>query len=319
MYQAYHEFNLPRDTCDTRETHDTLIDVVLWTFIIIDIVLATLAVYFSYRYEKEKRRDDELSQTVYSERKLERVREDYIDMMIHELRAPLTAIRGGAALILSDTLPPPEREKMPRIILDSANDMLSTVSDFLDIAKIDAGRFYLAKTKADLIKVIEEHLEIFRYPAKEKNITLNFEKNVSIPEFFFDSVRVGQVVNNLISNSIKFTNEGGRIDIKIEPTAFEIQVVVTDNGIGISDSKKPLLFTKFGQINHTDGHGPSSGLGLYISKEIVMAHGGKIWLESEEGKGTAAHFTLPIIIENSVEELVKPATQAQTPTATLAN
>ena len=275
--------------------------MMLWGFILIDIVLATLAIYFSYKYEKEKHRDDELIQTVDSEREEEKVREDYTDMMVHELRAPLTAIRGGAALILSNTLPPPEREKMPRIILESANDMLSTVADFLDIAKIDAGRFSLAKTKADLIKVIEERLEVFSYPAEEKNITLNFDRNVVIPEFLFDPVRIGQVVNNLVSNSIKFTNEGGRIDIKIEPTTSEIQVVVTDNGIGIADSKKPILFTKFGQIDHTDGHGPSSGLGLYISKEIVTAHGGKIWLESEERKGTAAHFTLPIVNEEVLQ------------------
>lgn len=293
--------------------------MILWTFIIIDIVLATLAIYFSYKYEKEKHRDDELIQTVDSERKLEKVREDYTDMMVHELRAPLTAIRGGAALILSNTLPPPEREKMPRIILESANDMLSTIADFLDIAKIDAGRFSLAKKKAGLIKVIEEHLEVFSYPAKEKNITLNFDRNVMIPEFLFDPVRIGQVVNNLISNSIKFTNEGGRIDIKIEPTTSEIQVVVTDNGIGIADSKKPILFTKFGQINHTDGHGPSSGLGLYISKEIVAAHGGKIWLESEEGKGTAVHFTLPIVMEDTVEHPAEQEIQPQTPRATIAN
>jgi two-component system sensor histidine kinase VicK len=294
--------------------------MMLWGFILIDIVIALVAVYFSYKYEKERDKDRVLAQTVDSERKLEKDREDYTDMMVHELRAPLTAIRGGAALILSNMLPPPERDKMPRIILESANDMLSTVADFLDIAKIDAGRFELAKTKAGLIKVIEDHLEIFSYPAKEKNITINFDKNAQVPEFFFDQARVGQVVNNLISNSIKFTNEGGRIDVKIEPTTSEIQVVVTDNGIGIADSKKPLLFTKFGQINHAEGHGPSSGLGLYISKEIITAHGGKIWLESEEGKGTVAHFTLPIVIEEAPQQPSEPEVQPQTPPrATIAN
>lgn len=299
--------------------------MILWTFVIINIVLAILAIYFSYKYEKERHRDDKLIQVVHSERKLEKVREDYTDMMVHELRAPLTAIRGGAALILSNTLPPEEREKMPRIILDSANDMLSTVSDFLDIAKIDAGHFVLTKAKADLVKVIEEHLEIFSGPAGEKNITLNFDKNISIPEFFFDPVRVGQVINNLISNSIKFTNEGGKIDIKIalqtEPSGQEqngpILVTVVDNGIGIADSKKPILFTKFGQISHIDGRGPSSGLGLYISKEIVTAHGGKIWLESEEGKGTSAYFTLPIIMEDAAEET--QVRNPEPPRATLVN
>ena len=254
------------------------------------------------------------------EKKLERVRADFTDMMMHELRAPLTAIRGAAALLTANTLPKEDSDKMPRIILDSSNDMLSTVSDFLDAAKIDEGKFALNKSLGDVIKVISEHVEIFTYAAREKNITINLDKNNTVGEFLFDQIRIGQVINNLLSNSIKFTNVGGKIDLKIEPKEGEIEITVTDNGIGVPDNKKAVLFTKFGQIegnpeqlrsaNHTGGAtgSGSSGLGLFICHKIIDAHGGKIWLESTEGLGTKAHFTLPTITED-----VKSESQASHP------
>ena len=282
---------------------------------------AACAIYFSYKYEKEKGKEGVLVKSIDSEQKLEREKENYTDMMVHELRAPLTALRGAAALLLSNTLPPQEKEKMPRIILDSSNDMLSTISDFLDIAKIDEGKFKVSKAKSDLISIISEHVEVFSYPAREKNIKITFDKDTVVPQFFFDPLRVGQVVNNLLSNSIKFTDPGGAIDIKVEVLkqnpldgvkggsfsalqGGQILVTVTDNGIGIPEGKKPLLFTKFGQIDQGSNRGASSGLGLFISREIIDAHGGKIWLESQEGHGTRAYFTLPVILgeERSAEE-----------------
>ncbi|HVZ11999.1 MAG TPA: GAF domain-containing sensor histidine kinase [Patescibacteria group bacterium] len=245
------------------------------------------------------------------EAKTEKIRADFTDMMMHELRAPLTAIRGAASLMLSPALAQEEKDKMPRIILDSSNDMLSTVSDFLDAAKLDEGKFKLNKMLCDIVKVINEHVEVFSYAAREKKITLEFDKNVTVPQFLFDQIRVGQVINNLISNSLKFTNEGGFVKLKVEVKDKEVEVTCTDNGIGIPESKKAILFTKFGQVegnfekvqpvNRSAG---SSGLGLFISKQIVDSHGGKIWLDSKENGGTVAHFTLPIL----TEDLTKPAT-----------
>lgn len=251
---------------------------------------------------------------ITAEKKLEKVRLDFTDMMVHELRAPATAIRGAAALLTSGMLPEADREKMPRLILDSANDMLTTVSDFLDVAKIDEGKFKLNNEKRDLAKIISEHVDVFSYAAKEKSLTINFDKNISIKESYLDPVRIGQVINNLLSNSIKFTDNGGKIDITIEEKDGQISVVVLDNGIGVPEVKKPLLFTKFGQINQRLGAGASSGLGLFISRQIVEAHGGKIWLESPvaDGHGTRVSFTLPIVTEQKSEP-------APTPVAHLSN
>lgn len=242
--------------------------------------------------------------------KLEKVKADFTDMMVHELRAPLTAIRGTASLLVSGTLSPQDAQKMPRIISDSANDMLSTVADFLDFAKIDEGKFKLSKLPSDISKVISEHLEVFTYAAREKNITISYHSNVSIPKFLFDPIRIGQVINNFISNSIKFTDEGGAINVKIDQKGAEICVSVADNGQGIPENKKPLLFTKFGQINESIGPGKSSGLGLYISHEIIVAHGGKIWIESKEGEGTTAYFSLPFLTDDTASESDKASSAA---------
>jgi signal transduction histidine kinase len=130
---------------------------------------------------------------------------------------------------------------------------------------------------------------------------------------------VGQVINNLISNSIKFCNKGGKIDIGIRVEDNVVEVMVSDNGVGIPDSKKAILFTKFGQIDgnleklhSANPSSGSSGLGLFISRQIVDAHQGKIWLESSENNGTVAHFTLPLITS---DEVAKKEEQ----TASLAN
>ncbi len=243
------------------------------------------------------------------EAKTEKLRSQFTDMMMHELRAPLTAIRGAADLMVSGKLPEEEARKMPRVILDSSTDMLATVADFLDAAKIDEGKFKLNLMKSSLVKVIEEHIEVFDYAAREKEITIKFDDHGEIPEFYFDEIRVGQVINNLISNSIKFCNKGGKIDVGIRVEDALVEVMVSDNGVGIPDSKKAILFTKFGQIDgnleklHTaNPSSGSSGLGLFISRQIVDAHQGKIWLESTENLGTVAHFTLPLITSQETAE-----------------
>lgn len=243
------------------------------------------------------------------EAKTDKVRSGFTDMMMHELRAPLTAIRGAASLMASDKLPKAEKDKMPRVILDSSNDMLATVADFLDAAKMDEGKFKLNLTKSSLVKVIDEHIEVFDYAAREKNVTILFDKHQEVPDFYFDQIRIGQVINNLLSNSIKFCNNGGKVDVAIHVLDHDVEVLVSDNGVGIPDDKKAILFTKFGQIdgnleklhkaNPTSG---SSGLGLFISRQIIDAHHGKVWLESTENIGTVAHFTLPIILDEKIAE-----------------
>lgn len=238
------------------------------------------------------------------EKKLEKMRADFTNMVVHELRAPLTAIKGASSLLLSSSLSADEEEKMMHIISDSARDMLGTISELLDVARVEEGKFAIRKVKSDLSVIAREHVEVFFYAAREKGTTINLEVAESLPQFFFDPGRIGQVINNLLSNSLKFTRQSGKIDIKIKAKEGQIQVKVADNGIGIPEAKLPLLFTKFGQIRQGFSREGSSGLGLFISRAIIESHGGKIWIESpvrnlngKEEQGTAVYFMLPLITE----------------------
>ena len=249
------------------------------------------------------------------ERQIEQIRSDFTNMIVHELRAPTSAIRGAASLLLSENLSKTDREKMMHVISDSTANMLSTINELLDVAEMEEGKLSIKREKADLSKVILDHIDVFSYAARQKNVTIGFAREGEIPEFSFDPGRVGQVINNLVSNALKFTKDGGqpdrqaKIEIKICRKDESLEVCVEDNGVGIPQDKKELLFTKFGQIGafstgfvKHEASGPeglrpgggSSGLGLYISKQIIEAHGGKIWIDSEQGQGTKVYFTLPL-------------------------
>lgn len=233
------------------------------------------------------------------EKKIEKIREDFTNMLLHELRTPLGAIKGASSLLLSGNLSENEKRKMPKIILDTTNNMLSIISEILDAAKIEEGKFKIKKEESDILDLAREQIEIFSYVAREKQIEIHLDAAHNIPKFLFDPGRIGQVINNLLSNSIKFTQKGGKIDFKIKQQNGQIWVEVIDNGPGIPNDKKSILFTKFGQINNESGGGAGSGLGLFIAKQIVQSHGGKIWVEAgQEGeKGTKVTFTLPLLFK----------------------
>ncbi len=235
--------------------------------------------------------------------KVDQVKQDFTNMIVHELRAPASAIKGASNLLLSGSLSATDQIKMENVISASANDMLRTIEDILDYAKAKDGKLTIKKAKSDLEKLILEHIQVFGGASQEKNIELKFSHEGEVPEFYFDPLRIGEVVNNLISNAIKFSRQDGKIDIKVTRKDGSVEVSVCDDGVGIPEREKSILFTKFGQVDGASSEelakDGSSGLGLFLSKEIIESHGGKIWLESEEGKGTHVFFTLPLLMEDT--------------------
>ena len=144
--------------------------------------------------------------------------------------------------------------------------------------------------------------------AKERNITLENRLDTALPRTVFDQQRIGQVLNNLLSNALKFTPDNGTVTVTTASHNGQIEVSVHDNGLGVPPEKMALLFSKYGQLGAAVRHEGGTGLGLYISKGIIDSHGGKIWLESKEGQGTTVAFTLPIVS--------KPQTAATSPAET---
>lgn len=264
-----------------------------WFFKLSTVVFALLAANLYFRYKRK----------TIAQKKEETAAIERMHIIVHELRAPITAIKGAASLLLSKRIKEEDRDKMLHVIFDSSREMLARISEILDSAKLADGKFAIKKVKADLEVIIKEHIDVFSYAAREKEISLIFEPT-QIPQFYFDPGRIGQVINNLLSNSLKFTKQGGKIKVKIRFKGAEIEVEVVDNGVGITEDKKALLFTKFGQIPDITDAKESSGLGLFISRQIIEAHGGRIWIEAQEGAGTKVFITLPFIQEEGLKREV---------------
>lgn len=229
------------------------------------------------------------------EREIAEIRENFMHSVVHELRAPMTSIKGASDLLLNKDLPEEEKHKMLEMIHAQTERMLSDVADLLDAAKIDSGKMSVVTAQADIDAVIKERVETFTYLAREKKIEIQMQL-APIPQFSFDSMRIGQVVNNLISNALKYTNGGGKVVITSQVKDGRCIVSISDNGLGIPDDKKSVLFTKFGQAGNVASPkaGGSSGLGLYIVKGIIDSHGGEIWVDSHVGQGTTVSFYLPM-------------------------
>lgn len=250
------------------------------------------------------------------EKTLGKMKEEFTNIMVHELRAPLTAIKDAAQLMqTTPSLTDSDKSQMLDIIKDQSTILLSNVTTLLDAAKVEAGKLSVDKAPVDIKHLIEEEMQIFLPQARQKNIRLVADLAPDLPKIDADQMRISQVMNNLISNGLKFTNPGGEVKIRTsvktaiysEKRAMEsmIFVEIQDNGIGIPFEKQDDLFTRFTQVMQKNQQGKQplgSGLGLYIAKGIVKAHGGNISLESEPNKGTTITFCLPVAQEKQEYE-----------------
>lgn len=236
---------------------------------------------------------------ITTQKNLSEMKEDFTNMMVHELRAPLTNIKDASSLILEadNKLSESEKEQFIGMVHSQAKILLNQVADLLDASKIEAGRFTINKSQNDLGKIIQDVVKTFLPQAEKKQVNLGV-KTSPLPPVEFDPMRITQVVNNLASNSLKFTPVGGQIRIQAVQKGNFVEVSVSDTGIGIPQDKQKDLFSKFYQVTKTSNSVQGTGLGLYLVKGVVTAHNGSISLVSEEGKGTTITFTLPITIQN---------------------
>lgn len=265
------------------------------------LVLALVAAWLSIRNDQverflKEREERQKKQFIQAQGQIpaEKINDDFTNMVVHELRAPLTAIKDAARLIETDDgkLSKEEQNKLLRIISEQAEKLLAQVSSILDAAKIEAGQFTIEKKPSDLKKLLEERVEFFSPEAEKKGITIVSEIE-ELPQILIDPARIEEVMNNLISNSLKFTQSGGKITVKA--TILEkqnITISVSDTGIGIPKEKQQQVFSKFFEVSN--GSRKGTGLGLYITKGIIEKHGGLVEFESELGVGTTISFTLPV-------------------------
>ena len=243
-----------------------------------------------FREIKEKSRELETAS---------RHKSEFLANMSHELRTPLNAIIGFSE-VLSEKLfgeINAKQEEYIADILQSGRHLLSLINDILDLSKIEAGRMELERTTFHLPNAIENALTLVRERAQRHGITLGRTIDDRLGIIDADERKVKQVLLNLLSNALKFTPEGGRIDVRAAARDDGVEISVTDTGVGIAPEDQEAVFEEFRQVGTASKKVEGTGLGLAISRKFIELHGGRIWVESQVGKGSTFAFTLPPSID----------------------
>ena len=231
------------------------------------------------------------------EKAISRTKSEFISIAAHQLRTPLSAIKWIFKMVLDGDAGKITKEQADFLQkgYDSNERIIQLVNDMLNVARIEDGRFGYEFASADIVKTITGVVDGYALKAEEKKIKLVFEKpKENIAALKIDSARIELVLQNLIDNALKYTPDNGRIIVALSVIKDYVQISVKDSGVGVPEGQEDRLFSKFFRGSNvikmqTEG----TGLGLFITKNIIVRHGGKIWVETEEGKGTTFNFTIP--------------------------
>jgi len=257
-----------------------------------------------------------LMRDITDRKRIERMKNEFIATVSHELRTPLTAISGSLRLLGADVLGelPDSVKKMIHVAHNNSDRLLSLVNDLLDIEKLVAGKVRLALEYLVMVELLSRAMEDTTSYAQQFDVTLRLDCSalVKSPERYLvrgDAKRIIQVLINLISNAVKFSHSGGEVILRMSVEREDLIVSVVDDGVGIADEFRELIFQKFSQADSsTTRDKGGTGLGLAISKEIVEQHGGSIDFESREGHGSRFYFALPCTV---IPDVTPPANGKQ--------
>jgi len=239
--------------------------------------------------------------------KLERERVErlqFLNALAHELKTPLTSIVASGGLLLEEL---EEEAQSPRLrlienMIRATNTLEARLSELLDMAKMESLGFELTLELLDIRPVLQNIVNGFLPVANEKRQSLTLDIPPSVPMVKADRQRLEQILPNLLTNAIKFTGEGGRIQLRLIRKEAELVVEVEDNGPGINKEEQARIFMPYYRIETDRQRFPGLGLGLALSKQLVELHGGRMWVESELGKGSTFAFSLPVAEQEEQEE-----------------
>jgi signal transduction histidine kinase len=221
---------------------------------------------------------------------------DFLANMSHELRTPMTAIIGFSQVLREGIFGEVNAKQAEYLddILSSSNHLLSLINDVLDLSKVEAGQVALQAAPFSLQDALDRGVSMVREQATTEGVEISLHRNGSLDVVSGDERRIRQVIFNLLSNAVKFTPAGGQVDISAARVDGEMRVSVADNGPGIASEDLDRIFEEFQQTDAGARQREGTGLGLALSKRFVEMHGGRIWCESEVGKGSTFSFTLPL-------------------------
>jgi PAS domain S-box-containing protein len=248
-----------------------------------------------------------ISHDISREKTVERMKSEFVSISAHQLRTPLAAIKWTLTMLLDgDAGPLGQKQKEMLEKTQISNErMIRLVNDLLDVSRIEEGRNAYKFTLEDIEPIVEILFKSYKGEAERRQIHYEFKRPFSkMPKILIDSEKIKLAVQNLIENAIRYCRAGDKVTVALKYDKKEIEVAVSDTGIGVPQEQQKRIFTKFFRSENalrleTEG----SGLGLFISKNIVESHKGRIWFESAENKGSTFHIAIPI--QKEFEEFLK--------------
>lgn len=265
-----------------------------------------LAVENNLRYEEIKQfsetlrsRVDEATEELRSSNKklkqMDQTKDEFISLTSHQLRTPLTTVKGYISMILDGDAGEvnPQQRKLLEEAFNSSQRMVHLISDFLNISRIQTGKFVVELTDVNLADILDEEIEQLRIAAKSRKLTLVYDKPADFPEMQIDEGKIRQVMMNFIDNAIYYSLENTTITVILSHTASIIEFKVIDHGIGVPRAEQHKLFAKFSRASNARKQRPDgTGIGLFMAKKVIVALSGAIIFQSEEGKGSTFGFRL---------------------------
>jgi adenylate cyclase len=254
----------------------------------------------------------DLDETTNKLRRLSQIKSAFLNITSHELRTPMSAIKGHIQMILKGNLGTinDEQKHSLEVILRNTNRLNRLIQDILDISRLESGTMKFVTEKTDVTKMVKEVAETMQASADLKRIKIIAEMGIDVPELTIDKDRISQVIINLLNNAIKFSPDSSMIHIKVRKEKEDVLFEVQDYGRGIPEEHHKKIFQTFYQVDSdADTKFGGAGLGLAICYGIILAHGGRIWVEStgKPGEGSTFRFTLPVESVVNIEERFKGA------------
>lgn len=282
-----------------------------------------VAVQNSLRFEEIQNFNDTLQEKVDAAthrlqranarlRQLDATKDEFVSMASHQLRTPLTSIKGYLSMVLEGDAGKlnPTQEKLLHEAFTSSERMVRLIGDFLNVSRLRTGRFVLEKGKVNLADLVEGEVAQLESSATTRGLKLIYEKPENFPIMDLDKNKIQQVVMNFIDNALFYSKSGGKVRIELLKKQNEVILKVKDSGIGVPAHEKRRIFTKFYRASNARKQRPDgTGIGLFMAQKVIVAHGGSVIFESTEGKGSTFGFHLPIVL--SKEEAAKAAAEVE--------
>ena len=239
---------------------------------------------------------------------LDEAKDDFVSMASHQLRTPLTSVKGNISLVLdgdAGKISDLQRQLLEQAFTSSQR-MVFLIADLLNVSRLKTGKFVIERAPVNLADIIEEEVRQLIDTAKSRHLTLSYVKPEGITDLMLDDTKTRQVIMNFVDNAIYYTPAGGKIDVVLSETESSVECRVIDNGIGVPLSERPHLFSKFYRAaNARKARPDGTGLGLFMAKKVIVSEGGALIFESEEGKGSTFGFSFPkakLAVNNYVPE-----------------